>query len=99
MFVHVRGINDDRNPGQDVSVMEFNPVHPFKLLNRKEPNQTCSTQKKNTQNRKTFQSFPDLHRVQRLCSNYVSESLLVPCFNVSSQVKPRNSVINLECLL
>lgn len=99
MFAHVRGTNDDPKTSQDMSVMELNFVNPFKVPKRKEPNQIYSTQKKNTQNRKSFQSFLDLPRVQRLWSNNVSESLLVPSFNVSSKVKSGISVIYLECLL
>lgn len=99
MFAHVRGTNDDPKTSQDMSVMELNFVNPFKVPKRKEPNQIYSTQKKNTQNRKSFQSFLDLPRVQRLWSNNVSESLLVPSFNVSSEVKPGILVIHLECLL
>lgn len=99
MFAQVHGTNDDPKTSQDMSVMELNFVNPFKVPKRKEPNQIYSTQKKNTQNRKSFQSFLDLPRVQRLWSNNVSESLLVPSFNVSSEVKPGISVIHLECLL
>lgn len=99
MFAQAPGTNDDPKTSQDMSVMELNFVNPFKVPKRKEPNQIYSTQKKNTQNRKSFQSFLDLPRVQRLWSNNVSESLLVPSFNVSSEVKPGISVIHLECLL
>lgn len=99
MFAHVRGTNDDPETSQDMSVMELNFDNPLKVPKRKEPNQIYSTQKKNTQNRKSFQSFLDLPRVQRLWSNNVSESLLVPSFNVSSEVKPGILVIHLECLL
>lgn len=99
MFAQVPGTNDDPQTSQDMSVMELNFVNPFKVPKRKEPNQIYSTQKKNTQNRKSFQSFLDLPRVQRLWSNNVSESLLVPSFDVSSEVKPGISVIHLECLL
>jgi len=99
MFAHVCGTDDVPKTSQDISVMELNFVNPFEVPKRKEPNQIYSTQEKNTQNRKSFQSFLDLHRVQRLWSNNVSESLIVPSFNVSSKVKPGISVINLECLL
>jgi len=74
-------------------------VNPFNVPKQKEPNQIHSTQEKNTQNRKAFQSSQNLERVQRLWSNNVSESLIVPSVTVSSKVRPRITVLTLECLL
>jgi len=74
-------------------------VNPFNVPKRKEPNQIHSTQGKNTQNRKAFQSSRNLVRVQWLWSRNVSESLIVPSVDVSSKVRPRIPVLTLECLL
>ena len=100
MFAELPATNDDPKESQDISVMELKFVNQLKVPKRKEPNQIYSTQKKNTRNKNPFQSFVDLHRVQRLRSKYVSESLLVPCSKVRSQAKqPGISAINLECQL
>lgn len=99
--------DNDTEWNTTISVMERRQKQPFKLLKRKQPNQTFSPQTKNTQNNYFLQLGQDPSAVKSVCysrlrvisySNVKKYRLPVPCPQQVNLASVKFDAV-LECLL